>query len=265
MSLDEHILEIKGEDVEQAIQDGLNQLNLSREEVSIEILDEGSSGFLGIGGRNALVRLTVSGSAQAAASVAESAVVEASPPVEEAADDPGPDDAESAEMADEKQEDLDADYQREAEVAQEIVSNLLRMMEVEATIDHHQTEPDDLTGERRWVIDIRGEDMGVLIGPRGETLNSLQYITRLMAGHTMRRRTSFIIDVEGYRERREQALARLAERMAEKALRRGQPLTLEPMPPNERRIIHITLRDNDQVYTESVGVGRERKVRIYLQ
>jgi spoIIIJ-associated protein len=86
----------------------------------------------------------------------------------------------------------------------------------------------------------------------------------LMAGHTMRRRPSFIIDVEGYRERREQALARLAERMADKALRRGQPLTLEPMPPNERRIIHITLRDNDQVYTESVGIGRERKVRIYL-
>jgi len=266
MSMDEQILEIRGEDVEQAIQDGLNQLNLSREEVSIEVLDEGSSGFLGIGGRNALVRLTVSGSAQmATASIAEAPAEEETPVSDGVPIDLEPDSDEGAEKVAEKQEELEVDDQQEAEVAQEIVSDLLRMMKVDATIDSHQTEPDDLTGERRWVIDIRGEDMGVLIGPRGETLNSLQYITRLMAGHTMRRRPSFIIDVEGYRERREQALARLAERMAEKALRRGQPLTLEPMPPNERRIIHITLRDNDQVYTESIGVGRQRKVRIFPQ
>lgn len=266
MSVDEQILEIRGEDVEQAIQDGLSQLNLSREEVSIEVLDEGSSGFLGIGGRNARVRLTVSGTAQiAAASVAETPVVEDTPVSDGVPASLEPDGDERFKMATEIQEELEVDDQQEAEVAQKIVSDLLRMMKVEAIIDRHQTEPDDLTGERRWVIDISGEDMGVLIGPRGETLNSLQYITRLMAGHTMRRRTSFIIDVEGYRARREQALARLAERMADKALRRGQPLTLEPMPPNERRIIHITLRDNDQVYTESVGVGRQRKVRIYLQ
>lgn len=265
MSADEHILEIKGEDVEQAVQDGLNQLNVSREEVNIEVLDEGSSGFLGIGGRSALVRLTVRGSVQVAPTIDKTPVEEDAPVADDVPVDLGTGSDENAEKVAEKQEELDADYQQEAEVAQEIVSELLRMMNVDNTIDRHQTEPDDLTGERRWVIDIRGEDMGVLIGPRGETLNSLQYITRLMTGHTMRRRPSFIIDVEGYRERREQALARLAERMADKALRRDQPLTLEPMPPNERRIIHITLRDNDQVYTESVGVGRQRKVRIYLK
>jgi len=76
-------------------------------------------------------------------------------------------------------------------------------------------------------------------------------------------RPTFILDVEGYRTRREQALARLADRMASKVVKRGQPMTLEPMPPNERRIIHITLRDDERVHTESFGDGRQRKVRIY--
>jgi len=103
----------------------------------------------------------------------------------------------------------------------------------------------------------------MLIGTRGETLNALQHVTRLMTGHTMHQRPTFILDVQGYRSRREQALARLAERMANKVIDRGRPMTLEPMPPNERRIIHITLRDDDRVYTESFGDGRQRKVRIY--
>jgi spoIIIJ-associated protein len=125
------------------------------------------------------------------------------------------------------------------------------------------TEPDDLTGQQRWIIDISGQDLGVLIGPRGETLNALQYVARLMTGHTLHRRPLFIIDVEGYRTRREQALARLAERMADKAVKQGRPVSLEPMPPNERRIIHITLKDNDDVFTESAGEGNRRKVRIF--
>jgi spoIIIJ-associated protein len=138
-------------------------------------------------------------------------------------------------------------------------------MQIDSTIDLRQSEPDDLTGERRWIVDIAGEDMGVLIGPRGETLNSLQYVARLMTGHQILRRPSFIVDIEGYRARREQALARLAERMADKVVNRGHSMSLEPMPPNERRIIHITLREDDRVYTESIGEGRRRKVKIFLK
>ena len=103
----------------------------------------------------------------------------------------------------------------------------------------------------------------MLIGTRGETLNALQHVARLMTGHAMRQRPKFILDIEGYRTRREQALARLADRMAGKVVQREQPMTLEPMPPNERRIIHITLRDDERVYTESIGEGRQRKVRIF--
>jgi spoIIIJ-associated protein len=135
-------------------------------------------------------------------------------------------------------------------------------MHVEATVTATLSEPDDITGRRIAILEIRGNDLGVLIGTRGETLNAIQYLMRLMVGHKLRQRADFVIDVEGYRQRREQALARLAERMADKVIKRGRPVSLEPMPPHERRIIHVTLRDYDEVTTHSVGEGKRRKVRI---
>jgi spoIIIJ-associated protein len=87
-------------------------------------------------------------------------------------------------------------------------------------------------------------------------------LARLMVGNQLQKRASFVVDVEGYRKRRQQALARLAERMAKKVISRRRPVSLEPMPPHERRIIHMTLRDNDEVYTQSSGEGKRRKVRI---
>lgn len=262
MVADERILEIEGTNVEQAIEAGLARLNVNRDEVEVEILDEGSAGFLGIGGREAQVRLTVKvAEASSAESTEQTIVVDdiaAGEGEEIRGSTPSPGVALTEEIAE-----PEYDGPPEEEVAMDIVSTLLEMMQIEADISLHQTEPDDLTGERRWIVDVRGRDMGVLIGPRGETLNSVQYIARLMAGHSIRRRPNFIVDVEGYRERREQALAKLAERMANKVVSRGHPMSLEPMPPNERRIIHITLREDDRVYTESFGEGRHRKVKIF--
>lgn len=261
MVQDEKMLEIKGEDVEQAIEAGLDQLNVGREDVNIEVLDEGSSGFLGIGGREAQVRITVkSVEAEVKQPIPQADQLIAAEPVEE---------VQTTTLEEEetitKPEPPYEEPSNEEEVAREIVSTLLDKLQIDATIDLRQSEPDDLTGEQRWIVDITGEDMGVLIGPRGETLNSLQYVARLMTGHQIRHRPSFIVDIEGYRARREQALARLAERMANKVVTRGHSMSLEPMPPNERRIIHITLREDDRVYTESIGEGRRRKVKIFLK
>jgi spoIIIJ-associated protein len=253
MAADKRDLEVQGASVDEAIDKGLAQLGVARNDVIVEVVDEGSSGFLGIGGRDAVVRLKVLGrpkfedkaprkveveQAGGGPTGKQEAISEAKPAVQGA--DPA-----------------------EAEAAQEIMNTLLAMMSVEASVTVTETDADDLTGEVRSVLDIRGKDMGVLIGPRGETLNALQYVTRLMAGHQLKQRTSFIVDVEGYRARREQALASLANRMADKAVRAGRPMTLEPMPPNERRIIHLTLRQDDRVHTESTGEGQRRKVRIY--
>lgn len=250
----QQFLEVSGESVEKAIEAGLDELGLSRDSVEVEVVEEGSSGLLGFGRRKAKVRLSViSGQVLPVSDV----VQEVDEPVKQkdSADEDGTtSDAVGAGGVEELIQN---------KVALEVVENLLEKMAISASISTRVTEPDDLTGERRMIIDVHGGDMGILIGPRGETLNSLQYLTRLMTGQMTRQRPTFIIDVEGYRERREQALERLAERMASKVVARNRPLSLEPMPPNERRIIHITLRDNQQVYTESSGDGRHRKVRIY--
>ena len=169
---------------------------------------------------------------------------------------------EQDELADSKEVLVGEDESQEEKLAIEIIDQPLDKMDIDATTSLRQTEPDDLTGEQRWVVDIMGEELGLLIGSRGDTLNAFQYVARLMTSHETRRRSRFLVDVEGYRERREQALARLAGRMAGKAIKRGSVVTLEPMPPNERRIIHITLRQDNRVYTESIDEGTQRRVRI---
>lgn len=256
-------LEVRGDNVEKAVEAGLAQLGLTRNDVTIEVLDEGSSGFLGIGSRDAIVRLTVKAPLDKEPAAAE----QVTPPVENP---PAPQrvvEAPSERPATvepaEKIAELTSD--EEGEAAQEIVKTLLEKMQVQAETSLSQSDPDDLTNERRWVVNVEGNDLGVLIGPRGETLNALQYVSRLMTGHKLHQRPHFIVDVEGYRSRREQALARLAERMAKKVVARGKPLNLEPMPPNERRIIHMTLRDHDKVFTQSKGEGSRRQVRILLK
>ena len=112
------------------------------------------------------------------------------------------------------------------------------------------------------MLQIRGRDLGMLIGRRGETLAALQYITRLIASRELQRRANIVLDVEGYKSRREQMLQKLAKRMANQALQMGRTVSLEPMSPYERRIVHLTLRDHPDVSTQSVGEGDRRKVTI---
>ncbi len=104
--------------------------------------------------------------------------------------------------------------------------------------------------------------MNRLIGRRGETLSSLQYIIRLISSRRLQRRANIIVDAAGYKSGRSDRLRGLAKRMAKQAVEQGRTITLEPMPPNERRIIHLTLRGREDVITRSVGEGRTRKVTI---
>jgi spoIIIJ-associated protein len=243
-------VEVRGQDVEDAIETGLQELGVERSEVTVEVVDEGARGLLGIGSREAVVRVRIS--KMEPEELREGA---------EDSDRPGTDEvaaastAETELVADEVEVDLE-------EAAVQVVQDLLDKMHVSATVTTHLTEPDDLTGNQIYVVDVRGDDLGMLIGARGETLNAIQHISRLMVGHRIRRRANFIVDVQGYRKRREQALSRLAERMAKKVSTRRRPVILEPMPPHERRIIHVALREDEQVYTQSTGEGKRRRVRI---
>ena len=267
--------EAQGKSVELAIDAGLAALGVTLDDVIVEIIDEGSRGLLGIGSRDAVVRLTVKGLvAVPPAPPAKPEVAAVTPPpapkpkpapvvtpepvVKTAVTPPSVPVTPTAVEPDGEHE-PDA---QEAAAAKEILENLLEKMHVDATVNLDFTEPDDITGERVNILDVQGKDLRVLIGQHGDTLNALQYILRLMVGHHLQQRPSFVIDVEGYRQRREAALSKLAERMAQKVLSQKRPISLEPMPPYERRIIHITLREHEGVYTQSVGEGKRRKVRI---
>lgn len=150
------------------------------------------------------------------------------------------------------------------EIARNILERLLELMELEATVQpqtFHTTN-----GEERIVspfaFDVTGEDLGILIGRRGQTLATLQYILRLMVSHQLKVWTPIVVDVEGYKQRRSEALQALAARLAEQVRSRGTPFTLEPMPAYERRIIHLALADHPDVTTQSIGEGDLRKVVI---
>jgi len=133
---------------------------------------------------------------------------------------------------------------------------------VKATISAKYVEPADENDERMILIDIEGNDLSILIGRRSETLNALQYITSLVVSKELNRWVPLMIEVQGYRSRRERQLRQLGRRMAEQAIQTGKRQVLEPMPANERRVIHLELRDHPEVTTESTGEEPFRKLKI---
>jgi spoIIIJ-associated protein len=144
-----------------------------------------------------------------------------------------------------------------------IIERLLALMEVEGSAV--LKPPPVIEGEEVTAsisVDIEGEDLGILIGRRGQTLSCLQYIVRLIIGHQFHSWTPIIIDVEGYKQRRYQALQAFARQMAEQVKEKEMSFTLEPMSAFERRIIHLTLADHPDVITESIGQGESRRVVI---
>ncbi len=239
----ERAIEAAGADVEAAVASGLARLGVDRDAVEIEVLDEGSRGVFGLGGRAARVRLipklkTVPRPAPAVPS--EPVAAPAAEPAEPAVAERG-----------------------EAEVAQGALLELLAYLGMdEAQVSVRRAEPAAGEGEPPLVLDVRGPGTDVLVGYRGETLAALQRITRLIVGREMAGRVRLVVDVDGFKARREQSLRRLARRMAEQAVRTGRTAVLEPMSPYERRIVHIALREHPQVTTQSIGEGDRRKVTI---
>ena len=146
-------------------------------------------------------------------------------------------------------------------LAEETISKLLYHMKLQAQVSAHYEES-DREGRRTIHVDVRGDDLSILIGRRSETLNAFQYIASLMVGKEVQQWVQLVVDVEGYRSRRESQLRRMARRMAEQVVKTGRRQVLEPMSSNERRIIHLELREHPAVTTESVGEEPHRKVTI---
>ncbi len=153
-------------------------------------------------------------------------------------------------------------------VAKEVVRELLTHMGVAAdvmAVDNPSSVPLGPEDPPTIFLDVLGRDLGALIGRRGDNLAQLQYLVNLLVNRRLGTWTRVIVDVEGYRSQREESLIGLAERVARQVARNRRPISLEPMPPNERRIVHMTLRELPDVRTESSGEGELRRVTIYPQ
>lgn len=260
-------LEIIAPTVEEAIENGLADLNLPREAVDVEVLDRGNRGLFGLGTRLARIRLIVLRAGQAVERPAVPQPIESDPEV----DSGEPDDqidyevTETSPAASIWDTTQPAELDRALRVAQETVRDLLERMQVTADVTASHKEPDDHGQRPTLWVDITGKDLSILIGRRNQTLQALQYITALIVGKELGQNIQLVIDVEGYRSRRTAVLKKLAHNMAEQAVKSGRRQTLEPMPANERRIIHIELRNYPGVTTESIGEDPNRKVTIVPQ
>jgi spoIIIJ-associated protein len=282
-------VEAEGRTVNEAIDSALEELGLTRDQVDIEILTEGRPRLLGFRGEPARVRATPKPEpVSPPASTRRTTVVDEEPDEDEEDYEEGEDEDGEYEEEDEGEED-EGEYEEEemppellrpvarpreevehipadpadVAVAVEVLETLLRHVGLDAGVTPRDPETaGDGIGMIQAVLDVDGEDLGLLIGRRGQTLASLQYLLNLICAKKIGKRVAFGIDVDGYRRRREESLVSLARRTASRVRSTGRSVTLEPMPPNERRIIHLALADEAEVVTVSIGEGEGRKVAV---
>ncbi len=257
MSHEKTTLEIIAPTVEEAVAKGLNQLGLREDEVEVEVLDAGSRGFLGLGSRQARIRLYI----KEKETVNETAVENSRNRTRQVENSSVP----ATTVSQSGEGEAENDEKFILKTAEQITGELLQKMHLKARLKATMLPPQDENDQPTVMVEVQGEDLSILIGRRSETLNALQYITSLILSKEVGRWVPLIIDVQGYRARRERQLRVLARRTAEQVVHTGRKITLEPMPANERRVIHLELRDHPDVTTESVGEEPNRKVTIFLK
>ena len=233
--------------VEEAEELALKELGVDRNEVEVEILSRGKAGFLGIGAEVARVRVTRIGPGGVARTVSSAAPAE-DPDEHDDEDMPAPTPVSGTEEG------------TVAGLALVALNNILSTSGVNVACSVRTADDPEVGGP---IIDISGDDSGLLIGRRGQSLQSLQFIVNLIVRKEFGESVRVVLDVERYRQRREASLRDMANKVAERVTQTGRGITLEPMSAADRRIVHLSLADRDDVSTESVGFGEERKVSIF--
>lgn len=277
--------EYRAKTVDAAVDEGLRKLGVSRDEVEIEVVDEGSRGILGIGASEAHVRLTrrVEDSTRAAEAQEAGAAPEETTAVAEggqeytaSSDHVETSDADAEEVEEDgapaldvetqpaSVEEVESDDEELEDLAFDLLNQMMVHLGIEAEIEMAWLDnPED--SERALCLNVVGEDLGFLIGRNGETLSSMQYLLRLMVNQELHRWKNIVVDIDGYKQRRAEQLSQLAHRLADQVVASGRPASLEPMPASERRLVHIALRNHEHVYTSSTGEDTRRKVQILLK
>ena len=215
-------LEMSARTAEEAVDLALTELGVGREEVEVEVLSRGKAGFLGIGAELARVRVSLRSAGRVA------------PPTPPGESTP-------------------------AAVAEEVLGRILVASGVNVTHSMRTEYDEDAGGP---IFDLEGEDSGLLIGRRGQTLQSLQFLVTLISRKQLGEDIRVVLDVENYRRRRESSLRDMAAKVASRVTQTNRSITLEPMSPADRRVIHTSLAEHPKVRTESAGEGENRKVTI---
>ena len=240
---------ITAKTVDEAVEEGLKKLGLSRAEAVIRVIEQPSSGLFGLfNKKDAVVEVGAAGSE-----------------TEDAAEEPGENvmGGDTEEVLTAKKEKrgreetpFSAEEQEEAaEEAKRFLTGVFKGMKMEVQLEK-------MVNEERILFNLHGEGLGILIGKHGQTLDALQYLTNLAANKNFRHHYFVLLDVEDYRQRRRQTLESLAHRLADKAKRTGEEIRLEPMSAGDRRMIHLALQNDSAVSTESDGEAPYRCVVI---
>lgn len=260
---------ITAKTIEAAVAEGLEKLGISREEAVVHVVEQPSSGLFGlIHKKMAVVDISAPDEEVPEDTVEEAPAAEI--PAEEAKEETPAEVPQAEEAAEEVKEEAPAEEKKAereepafdpeeqkkvAEEAKTFLTGVFAGMHLAVTMECRMTE-------ERIMINLVGDGLGILIGKHGQTLDALQYLTNLAAGKSFRHHYFILLDVENYRERRQDTLEALARRLAGKVKRTGEEIRLEPMAAGERRIIHLALQDDHAVSTDSEGEAPYRYVVI---
>lgn len=241
-------VEMTGKTVEEALEAALTELHTTKENVDVEILEEPKDGLFGLfGGRKARIKVTVKNAPadEKAAEQSEKSLTE---------------NKETIAAVEAKVTKTVVNNDEAVKMAKDFLMKIFAAMKIQVVMEKFVSKEDGSV-----TFKLHGADMGILIGKHGQTLDSLQYLTNLVANKNSAERIRIMIDIEDYRERRAHTLTRLALRLAERVKRSGDRVVLEPMNPHERKIIHMALQNDNRVNTLSEGEDPYRRVVIELK
>jgi spoIIIJ-associated protein len=223
--------EFEGKTTEEAIENAARKLNLAVEDLNVDIIEPGSAGIFGlVGGRKAKIKVTLKST-------------------------PEPRETDELEETVEPRETEEPQESEELQLAQETLKKILSLIPMEATV-----RADRIDGKIN--LNIVGDRSGLLIGRKGKTLDALQYLVTKIVNKAFDRKVNVIVDSEDYRIRRKDSVTQLALKMGEKAKRIKKPVMTNPMNPHDRRLVHLALKDDENLETRSRGEGLLKKVVI---
>ncbi len=254
-------IEKTGKNVEEALNDALAELKTTADKVNVEVIEEAKNGIFGLFAKKAKIRVTLKDAAKKIGDIVDETVDSIKEDYKA-----GKQEAAAARENAKKEEAKPAvvrEYVIEeaaVDAAKEFLQKIFNAMRIEVVMEKFINKNEGVV-----TFKLHGSDMGILIGKHGQTLDSLQYLTNLVANKNSAERIRIVIDIEDYRERRVETLNRLAQRLADKVKRTGERVVLEPMNPHERKIIHVALQNDRRITTLSEGEEPYRRVVIELK